>query len=197
MEKKQLVERAKMYVKMLSYGVHPVTGLEIPLDSVLKNEKIRNCFSFIAQTLDEYIELSEKVEKLEREKEEKTIVISQKQRFAITREQCESISLSKRPIPILSFMKNINAVINTEVMEKLTSTRITKWLSNRGLISALKIPTTINKTVYKPSELAEKIGICEEHLVDTDTGEEKIQVKLDESAQLFILENIEDIIKTT
>ena len=55
----------------------------------------------------------------------------------------------------------------------------------------------INKTVYKPSESAEKIGIIEEQIVDKKSGEVKSQVKLSESAQLFIIENIEDIIQTT
>lgn len=197
MEKEQLIERAKMYLQMLENGVHPVTGAEIKTDSVLMDEKVKKCFSFIIQTLDEYVELVDKVAKLESEKEEKTVIILKKQDFAITREQCESIALSKQPLSVLSFMKNVNSVINTDAMEKLTSTRLTKWLTSRGLISATKVQTMVNKTVYKPSESAEKIGIIEEQIVDKKSGEVKSQVKLSESAQLFIIENIEEIIRTT
>lgn len=197
MEKKQLVERAKMYLQLLENGVHPVTGSEIRDDSALMDEKVKKCFSFIIQTLDEYLELSEKVEKLEKEKEENTVLVQKKQDFSITREQCESITLSKQPVSILAFMKNINSVINTDAMEKLTSTRLTKWLSKRGYISASKVPTVVNKTVYAVSEAAVKLGITEEQTVDAKSGEVKTQVKLGESAQMFILENMEDIIQTT
>ena len=197
MEKIELVERAKMYLKLLSDGVHPVTGDVIPGDSALMDEKVKRCFSFVSQILDEYVELSAKVEKLESEKEKTTIVVPTKQEFSITQEQCDSIRLSKEPITVLSFMKNINSVIDSDSMEKLTSTRINKWLSKRGLVTTEKVQTMVSKTVYKPSDFAMKIGIVEEEVVDKKSGEVKAQIKLGESAQLFIIENLEEIISTT
>lgn len=197
MKKAELIERAKMYLKLLSNGVHPVTGEEIPRDSAFMDEKVKNCFTFIAQVLDEYVELSVKVEKLETEATKNVIVIPKKQVFSITQEQCNNIKLSKEPITVLSFMKNINSVIDTETTEKLTSTRINKWLSTRGFVTTTKIQTLVNKTVYKPSDFAAKIGIVEEEIIDKKSGEVKSQIKLAESAQLFIIENIEEIIRTT
>ena len=197
MEKIELVERAKMYLKLLGDGVHPVTGDVIPGDSAFVDEKVKRCFSFISQILDEYIELSEKVEKLESQKEKTTIVVPKKQEFAITQEQCDNIRLSKEPITILSFMKNINSVIDSDSMEKLTSTRINKWLTNRGLVTTGKVQTIVSKTVYKPSDFAIKIGIVEEEIIEKKSGEVKAQIKLGESAQLFIIENLEDIVSTT
>ncbi len=90
-------------------------------------------------------------------------------------------------------MKNINSVINTESMEKMTSTVINKWLLNRGFITASKVPTTVNKTVFSPSELASKIGIKTESVINKATGEVNPQIKFSESAQLFIIENMEEI----
>lgn len=197
MEKIELVERAKMYLKLLGDGVHPVTGAKIPGDSAFMDEKVRRCFSFISQVLDEYIELSAKVENLESEKEKTTIVVPKKQAFYITREQCDGIKLSKEPLTILAFMKNINSVIDSDSMEKLTSTRINKWLSKRGLVTTATVRTVVSKTVYKPSEFATKIGILEEEVLDKKSGEVKGQIKLGESAQLFIIENLEEIISTT
>ena len=197
MEKIELIERAKMYLKLLSDGVHPVTGDAIPGDSAFMDEKVKKCFSFISQVLDEYVELTAKAEKLEIEKNKNTIVIPKKQDFSITQEQCDNIRLSKTPITVLSFMKNINSVIDSESMEKLSSTRINKWLSKRGLITSQKVQTVVSKTVYKPSDFAMKIGIVEEETVDKKTGEVKAQIKLGESAQLFIIENLEEIISTT
>ena len=197
MEKIELIERAKMYLKLLCEGVHPISGDAIPEDSAFMDEKVKRCFSFISQVLDEYVELTGKVEKLESAKEKNTIVIPKKLNFSITQEQCDSIKLSKEPITVLSFMKSINSVIDSDAMEKLTSTRMNKWLSKRGLITSAKVQTVVSKTVYKPSEFATKIGIVEEEIVDKKSGEVKAQIKLGESAQLFIIENLEEIIATT
>ncbi len=41
MEKVELVKRAKMYLKMLGSGVHHVSGVAIPEESVLSDEKTR------------------------------------------------------------------------------------------------------------------------------------------------------------
>lgn len=197
MDRAELVERAKMYLQLLSNGVHPVTGASVPGDSAFVDPKVKRCFAFITEILDEYVELKEKVEQLERDKDKNTIVVAQKQAFSITPEQCEGIRLSKEPVSVLSFMKNINAAIDTDTTEKLSSTRVNKWLVNRGLVTTQKVQTITSKTVYKPSEIAVKIGITEEAVVDQNSGEVKTQIKLGESAQLFIIENLEDIIQTT
>ena len=197
MEKIELIERAKMYLKLLSDGVHPVSGDFIHGDSAFMDEKVKRCFLFISQILDEYVELSEKVERLEADKEKATVVIAKKQEFSITQEQCDSIKLSKEPLTVLAFMKNVNSVIDSDNMEKLSSTRINKWLSEKGLVTTEKVQTVVNKTVYKPSDFATRIGIVEEEFVDKKSGEVKAQIKLSESAQLFIIENLEEIISTT
>ena len=197
MEKNQMIERAKLYMKLLGEGVHPVTGQEIPTDSALMDEKVKRCFAFINEILDEYMDLAEKVEQLEADREKKKVVVAEKQAFAITEAECENVKLSKEPITLLSFAKNINAAVDTAAMEKLSSTRLSKWLADRGFVTASKVRTVVNKTVYKPSEAAMRLGIVEEEVVDKKSGEVKTQIKLEESAQLFILENIEEIIATT
>lgn len=93
MEKAELIERAKMYLKLLSDGVHPVTGNEIPNDSAFMDEKVKRCFSFISQVLDEYVELSEKVKLLE---SEKTVVIPPKNKFFLSHKSSVIISDSQK-----------------------------------------------------------------------------------------------------
>lgn len=197
MEKIELIRRAKMYMELLSNGVQPITGQEIPEDSAFMDGKMKRCFEFVSRILDEYVELSERVEKLEKEREKHTIVVSKKQEFSITQTQCENIRLSKEPITILSFMKNINSVIDSDAMEKLTATRINKWLTNGRFLTTEKVQIIVKRTVYKPSDLAMKIGFIEAEIVDEKSGEIKTQIKLGESAQLFIIENLDNIISST
>lgn len=197
MEKRDLVERAKLYLEMFCNGVHPVTGDVLSEDSAFMDEKVKKCFSFISEILDEYLELSERVEELENNTEITSVILTEKQEFAITSEQCENIKLSLKPVTVLSFMRNINSVIDPNLMEKLTASRVNKWLTARGFVTAEKVQSVINRTVYKPSETATKIGIVEEEIVDRKSGEIKQQLKLDKSAQLFIVENLSEIVKTT
>lgn len=186
-----------MYLQLLSNGVHPVTGASVPDDSAFVDIKVKRCFAFITEVLDEYIELKEKVEQLERDRDKNTIVVAQKQAFSITPEQRNGIRLSKEPLSLFSFMRNINSAIDTDTTEKLSSTRVNKWLVNRGIVTTRKVQTVTNKTVYTPSDIAIKIGITEDTVVDPKSGEVKTQIKFGESAQLFIIENLEDIIDTT
>ena len=197
MEKIELVERAKMYLKLLGDGLHPVTGEEIPNDSAFMDEKVKRCFAFISEVLDEYIELSAKVDEIEKAKQTPPVVIAKKQEFAVTTEQCDNIKLSKEPLTMMAFMKNINSVIDADIMEKMTSTRVNKWLLKRGLFTVEKVPTVVTRNVNKPSNLATKIGIVEESVVDKKSGEVKTQIKLSEAAQLFIIENLTEIIEMT
>ena len=191
MEKTELIERAKKYLRMLGDGVHPVTGKPLPEDSCVTDEKVKRCFAFITEVLDEYTVLKERVEMLEKEKENG--FATKKEAFSITPEQCETIKLSKEPISVWSFMKNINSVIDTDRVERLSSTRLNKWLTGLGLVKPEKMQTLISKTVYKPSDVAVKIGIVEEVNIDKKSGEVKTQIKLTESAQLFIIENLSEI----
>ena len=197
MERIALVERAKMYLQLLSNGVHPVTGQSIPQDSAFVDPKVKRCFSFISEVLDEYVELKAKADQLEKDRNKNTIVVAKKQVFSITQEQCNSIKLSKEPISVMAFMKNINEVIDVETTEKLSSTRINKWLTNRGLVTSEKVQTVTNKTIYKPSDVAVRLGITEESFDDRKRAEVKTQIKLEERAQLFIIDNLEEIIATT
>ena len=93
-------------------------------------------------------------------------------------------------------MKNINSVIDAATTEKISSTSVNKWLKKRGFVTVTQVKTICNKTVYTPSDNAKKMGIIQEDIVDRKSGEVKSTIKLEKRAQLFILENIEDIVAT-
>lgn len=197
MDKLELIERAKTFLGMLCKGVHPVLGTEIPGDSAFADEKVKNCFAFITETLNDYVALLDKVAVLEEKAKQQTVVLAKKNNFSITEDQCQQIPLSKEPLTVFAFMKNVNSVIDTASTEKLSSTRINQWLFDKGLINKSKVQTIVNKTVYTPTALATKIGIREEELVDQTSGEIKKVIKFDQSAQLFILENLQNVIQNT
>ncbi|MBR1891864.1 MAG: hypothetical protein IJ811_05165 [Clostridia bacterium] len=194
MEKSTLIERARIYLKTLLEGVHPVTGEPLPQGMV--DDKLKNCFTFIDQTLGEYLTLSETAERLQAELDKTKANMQEKQKFFVTPEQCENISLSKEPITLTAFVKNVNSVVDGNSMERFTSTMLKDWLVARGMLRKAKEQTVVSKTVFRPSETAEKLGIIEVESVDKKSGEIKKQLRLDEKAQLFIIENIEEVAKS-
>ena len=193
MDKDILIERAKAYVRMLAEGVHPLTGKVLPPE--MTDEKLLKCFAFVGEILDVYTDLVERMGEEESARGEN--VAKKKEAFAISEEQRERIRLSSKPISVMYFMKNVNSVVDTATMRKLTSTRVNRWLVARGLFSESKVPMTIQRTVYTPSELAAKMGITASEYVDETSGEVKRQITLDEKAQLFIIENLDEIVRTT
>lgn len=196
MDKAAAVQRAKTYLKMLCEGVHPVTGQEIPEDSVFFDEKVKKCFSFITETLDEYLLLAERVKELERERDQKEVVLLKKNVFSITEEQCNEIKLSPKPITLSTLMRNVNSVIDKNTMKRLTSARINKWLTEKGFLQHDRVETLVKRSVYTLLDPADKIGITEKEILDEESGEVKKQIVFDEKAQLFIIENLPEIVKT-
>ena len=194
-KQQELIRRAKIYIKLMMDGIHPVSGERLN-GSPFDDEKVRRCFSFVSYILDEHSTCLD-IEALAYDDAPKVTVLAEKKEFDLTPQQCSSIELSKKPLTVTGFMKNINSVIDASTTEKLTSTRINKWLIKKGLYVTTKVPTVVNKNVNKPSELAVSLGIIEEEIVDTKTGEVKSQIKFSESAQLFIIENLREIIETT
>ena len=64
----------------------------------------------------------------------------------------------------------------------------------RDLVTAQKEQDATSQMIYKFSDVAIRIGITVEAVVDPNSGEVKAQIKRKESAQLFIIENLENII---
>ena len=64
----------------------------------------------------------------------------------------------------------------------------------RDLVTAQKEQDATSQMIYKSSDVAIRIGITVAAVVDPNSGEVKAQIKRKESAQPFIIENLENII---
>lgn len=194
MDKLQIIQRAKAYMELLSKGIDPISGEMIENDSVLNQERLKKCFTFVSEILDEIIETNGIVAMSDNEASKGYMIVKKKMLFSIDTEQRRRIQITDNPITPAVFVKTINSVVNTEVMEKLSLTTINKWLLKKGYISESKVPTVINKNVKTITPLSNQIGIIEQAVVDTKTGEVKAQLLFSRQAQEFILNNIEAII---
>jgi hypothetical protein len=81
-------------------------------------------------------------------------------------------------------------------MEKLSIKSISDWLNSQGYIAEGKMPAVINRTIWKPTQLAQQIGFTEMDVPDANTGEMKQQLMYSSQAQQFLLAHMEEIAAT-
>ena len=51
----EIMQRAKMYMDNLAQGIDPISGQEVPNDSVLNNVRLARCFFYVSGVLDQVI----------------------------------------------------------------------------------------------------------------------------------------------
>ena len=51
----EIMQRAKMYMDKLAQGIDPISGQEVPNDSVLNNVRLARCFFYVSGVLDQVI----------------------------------------------------------------------------------------------------------------------------------------------
>lgn len=194
MEKLQVIQRAKSYMDMLSNGIDPISGELVKNDSTFQQERLQKCFSVVSEILDEIIRTNGIVTLPATEFSHGYEVVKKKSVFSLNQQQRNSIRVTNNPIIPSAFIKNLNSVVDSDNMEKLSLTTINKWLLKQGYLTESKVPTVINKNVKTVTPLSMQIGVIEQTVVDPKTGEAKTQLLFSRQAQEFILNNIESIL---
>ena len=193
MDKLQVIQRAKSYMDMLAKGIDPISGELVKNDSALQQERLQKCFSFVSEILDEVIKTNGIVSMPATESSQGYTAVK-KAVFSINPQQRSNIRITNNPIIPSAFIKNINSVVDSENMEKLSLTTINKWLLKQGYLAESKVATVVNKNVKTVTPLSAQIGVIEQTVVDQKTGEAKTQLLFSRQAQEFLLDNIESII---
>lgn len=194
MDKLQMIQRAKSYMDMLSKSIDPISGELVPEDSALQQERLKKCFSFVSEILDELMATNGVVAMPATEHSQGYVVMKKKAGFSIGQQQKSSIKITNAPIIPSAFIKNINSAVNAETMEKLSLVTVNRWLMKQGYLSETKVPTVINKNVKTVTPRSAQIGIIEQTVVDPKTGEARAQLLFSRQAQEFILEHISAIV---
>lgn len=52
----EVMQRAKMYMDKLAQGIDPITGNEMPEDSVLNQVRLARCFFYVSGVLQQVID---------------------------------------------------------------------------------------------------------------------------------------------
>lgn len=205
MNKFQVIEHAKNYLDMLAAGTDPISKELIPDDSVVSKPQLKKCFQFVSAVLQEVLQNNGLV--LPDAEDANTQapatapvtvngsnyeLVRKKAAFCMTQEQKNEVLISRLPITP-NELKKVKRTVNAADMEKLSIKSVNAWLKSNGYIAEGKTPTIINKTVWKPTQLAQQIGFTEIDVPDANTGEMKQQLMYSSQAQQFLLAHMEEI----
>ena len=176
----EMMKSAKVLLEQLANGRDPISGAELPEDTILNDIQLSRCFFLAAGVLQKVIENGGQVRR----------VVNQKlPPFAITEEEKAAIELSVEPIQVTKFCEMINNRVDITKMSKLKVTAFGKWLLDKGF---LMVDTHRNEKYKKPTELGESVGLSSE--LRTYGDREYYAMTYSKDAQQFILDHLDEVI---
>ena len=119
----ETMQRAKGYLDKLALGIDPLTGREVPEDSVLNNVRLARCFFYVSDVLERLIANGGQTERKPK-----------LQPFAINAAQLARVQVSREPVRITQMVERISTAADNPQMRKLSTTVITNWLLEKGFL---------------------------------------------------------------
>lgn len=192
--------RAKMYMDDMRQGVDPVSKLPVPEDSVIRQEKVINCFAFLSELLDELISefepeteapaLDEFAPPEDCVSEETNVTLKP---FQISFEQVSNVTITKNPIAASTFIRRINKVLDRKTTKPIREKDINGWLAQKGFIEERVIQVIKEDKEYLTTKQASSIGLLLGSKPINNGRADKHFIRFSGTGQQFILDNIDDI----
>ena len=174
----ETMQRAKMYLDKLAQGIDPITDQPVPEGDSLKNLRLSKCFQYVSGVLDKVIRNGGQVSAAE------------KPSFTVTNEQLAMIRPTDEPIRIADFVDSILRTIGYEGMKKLSPTKLTNWLLQKGFLT--QETDSEGKQRRVPTAAGEALGISVK--MCQYQGAEYPGIFYNTKAQQFLLDNIPAIV---
>ncbi len=173
-----IMRHAKDYIDKLAQGIDPISGQEVPEDSVINQARLIRCFFYVSGVLQQVIDNGGQVNR------------GSKAPFQMTDEMYNCIIYSAEPVMIRKFMEPVNALADSKMMQKISLTKITGWLVEKGF---LFVETDEKGHGHKlPTDAGKELGISSEYRPGKYGG--YTAVLYNEDAQHFIIDHMEDIL---
>ena len=171
------IKRAKIYIEQLANGTDPITGNELPNDTILNNVRLSRCLFYTAEILQQVIDNG-------------GVGHVEKKPFEITEQQKSLIPLSEEPILITNVCNNISSVVDLTVYQKLQPLKVNNWLVRAGFLKEIETANGRRKTVTDNSPL---IGISQEERT-APNGSQYTANLYSKEAQRFIIDHLDEIL---
>ena len=174
------IRKAKDIILKLANGIDPVDGGEIKQEHILNDPRMIRCFFFVSEVLENVIvgDYSKGTKKMTK--------------FIITDEQKNKVIFTDGEIGVNEISKCINLSINPLISKKLSGNMINRGLKRMGILTEIENEDKTRRTAINETSI--NYGFTE--VKRSYNGREYFQVVANEEGKKFILENIEEILKT-
>lgn len=169
--------KAKIYSDKLANGIDPISGQQMPQDSVLNQVELVRYFFFLSGLLQDMIQSAVKP----------SSASNKKSSFFLTQSQLSRVELSSKPISMTDLTERISKVVDPQC-KKFSYKWIVEWLVDAGF---LIIDERNNKK--SPTPAGEELGIFQEMRIGSK-GQYLVTL-YNEEAQQFVLDNMDSILK--
>jgi hypothetical protein len=174
----ETMQRAKMYLDKLAQGIDPISGVEIPEDSILNNVRLARCFFYVSGVLKKVIDNGGVV-----------VPYSQNSGFFMTQKQLATVSLPGHSMRITQFIDLLWTATENPNMKRPGGSAITNWLVEKEFLEKVTNPN--GKQHRIPTDAGRQIGIYTE-MRQGQHGEYEA-VLYSKDAQQFLLDHIQEI----
>ena len=181
---RKTAERARIYMEKLISGVNPLDNSQVSNDSIINNERMKNCFRYIANVLEFYEEVLESTPS-------KRHIYQKKMPFDLSLEERRNIPVTSDFLKVGEFANNINTLVNENFTKPLKSSAINEWLMRKGFLE--EVVTKDGKHHKWPTEAGHGIGIIKEKVLSKNDFPYYV-VLYGKEAQQFIADNIGEVI---
>ncbi len=194
MTESQRVAYAKTFIDKLANGINPLSDEPLPEGDVANNVRLSRCFFYVSDILRREIER-------ERRKERRAAGETAEKKpapepFFITPRQVEAFQYSATPISVSAMCRKLNWLVREEIgekrMERLSFRRISTFLKKSGMIEWQEWEGGMMK--WLPTSAGEEMGLTVQ--LWERYGRRTPMICLTETAQHFVMDNIEAVLAT-
>lgn len=171
----------KIYLDKLANGMNPVTGEDLPEDTILNDIYLCRAFALAADIIEEVIRNGCRVTPIRDTRDRLP--------FSITEQQRGKIVMSEAPVAISVISRRVERVLDRDI-RPIAPAKMTEWLEAQGLLKTLVDEN--GKRTRVSTEEGEKLGIVTRK-ESMRNGEEILKNYYDINAQAFVIANLTEI----
>ena len=187
-EEKKLCKISITYLERLLEGHHPVNNSVIENDTILLDENVQRCFSFITDVLNKYIELENK-QSAPKESQTNTKIVFKENAQDIIEEMIQQKEITVTELE--QVVKSYNEKLFETEVRKISAVRVSNWLLENEYL--VRVDDEDGDHHREASEKGKNIGITN-NLVTRQNGRTYIQYRFTPNAQRLIYENLPDVL---
>lgn len=184
MNELDIMKHAKSYIDQLANGIDPISGQEVPADSVLNQARLSRCFFYVSDVLGQVIENGGQVGRKPR--------AGKKAAFSLSMESRQQVEYSSEPLNLSSFLQRLDALVDRDVTKRIPRKATAAWLMEKGFLQEVPNPLGPGHTKV-PTEAGFAIGLSLDHRKGP-RGPYTVTL-YNEEAQRFLVDNLDDILQ--